>query len=861
MRLWCRCLVVVSVLAASAALPAPVAHAATFTVTNVGDSGAGSLRQAIIDANLDATADLIAFDIAGAGPHTIALTSPLPQITEAVTIDATTEPDFAGTPVVVLDGAAAGTGLVIGLDLGAPSTVQGLAIHSMDDQGIRIEADGSVIQGNYIGTDHTGLAALPNGKQGIQVAASSAQIGGTAPGQGNVIVASGAEAGVTVGTVGTPLADGGDIAGNVIGLGSDGSAILPNTGRGVWIFNALGTMVGPDNVISGNTLAGVRVQGPEMDGTTIEGNRIGTDAVGSAFRPNGQHGIQIVGDDDDDPVTVKDNLISGNLQDGVNVAAGLDATIEDNRIGTDAAGTADLGNGGDGIETSSSATIVKNVISGNASIGVRLTSSALGAEVMANRIGTDADGTAAIGNDGYGIEHTAPIGTPSAVVIEGNVVSGNLTGGVRIGGVTGPTILDNLIGTDTDGLTAVPNGLGIQIDTDDLTVGGPDAGDGNVISGNTTHGVVFGLASSGNTLQGNLIGVGADGATAVANGGHGVSFPSNSGPNLVVENQIWSNTGDGINISSIDAVGQSFVRNSIHDNAGLGIDLEPDGVTPNDAPNLNDMDDGPNNLQNFPDLDFALSDGSSTFVVGSLQSEPDTTYRIEFFSDDADEGETFLGSTDVVTDNFGDAGFEAALDAGVASGENVTSTARLIADATHIGAVGDTSEFSAPVTVPPCDVVGTPGDDVLQATAGDDILCALGGDDVIEGATGFDIIFGGEGNDTMDYSGAPGGVDVDLSAQRAEEDGEGNSDFLLDIENVTGTDSRDRIAGDGGPNVLRGGKGKDVLVGKGDRDRLKGGSGNDTLRGGRGGDNLNGGKHTDKCRPGKGKDTLRNCEA
>src|SRR5438128_722268 len=80
----------------------------TFTVLNTNDSGAGSLRQAILDANAAAGADVINFNIGGGGVQTISPTSILPQITSPVTIDGTTQPGLAGSPLIELNGASAG---------------------------------------------------------------------------------------------------------------------------------------------------------------------------------------------------------------------------------------------------------------------------------------------------------------------------------------------------------------------------------------------------------------------------------------------------------------------------------------------------------------------------------------------------------------------------------------------------------------------------------------------------------------------------------------------------------------------------------------------------------------------------------
>jgi hypothetical protein len=141
-------------------------------------------------------------------------------------------------------------------------------------------------------------------------------------------------------------------------------------------------------------------------------------------------------------------------------------------------------------------------------------------------------------------------------------------------------------------------------------------------------------------------------------------------------------------------VGNSIRGNSIYANAGLGIDLGGDGVTPND---FQDTDTGPNNLQNFPVLFFALSDGSSTTIQGVLASTPNTTFTLEFFANSVPdpsgygEGERFLGSVTVTTDDFGIVAFTVTLPTGVAGGQYLTATAT--------APDGSTSEFSNVVRV------------------------------------------------------------------------------------------------------------------------------------------------------------------
>jgi hypothetical protein len=135
---------------------------ATFIVTSTGDSGTGSLRQAIFDANATVGLDSIVFNIPGTGPHTITPTSPLPTITDAVTIDGTTQPGFTGSPIIELDGSMAGY-LINGLEVTAGnSVVRGLVINRFEEDGIRLTNNGrNMIEGNYIGTDITGTVRYP----------------------------------------------------------------------------------------------------------------------------------------------------------------------------------------------------------------------------------------------------------------------------------------------------------------------------------------------------------------------------------------------------------------------------------------------------------------------------------------------------------------------------------------------------------------------------------------------------------------------------------------------------------------------------------------------------------------------------
>ena len=160
---------------------------------------------------------------------------------------------------------------------------------------------------------------------------------------------------------------------------------------------------------------------------------------------------------------------------------------------------------------------------------------------------------------------------------------------------------------------------------------------------------------------------------------------------------------DGIAVTDTAGV-NGFRQNSIHSNGGLGIDLGPSGVTPNDP---GDSDTGPNDLQNFPVLSSAVSGGGSTTIQGSVNSTSNTTFLIEFYSNPAcdasgnGEGQTFLGSTSVTTVG-SDAAINFVLPLAVAPGQFMTATAINTAV---------TSEFSACVLVTGTSATPTPSPD------------------------------------------------------------------------------------------------------------------------------------------------------
>ena len=217
-----------------------------------------------------------------------------------------------------------------------------------------------------------------------------------------------------------------------------------------------------------------------------------------------------------------------------------------------------------------------------------------------------------------------------------------------------------------------------------------------MISGNGN--VALFVATSGNIIQGNFIGTQRDGRNPLGNlQGIGFVGVGNANNNLVggtvpgAGNIIAFNDMQGVLGEAAAGTGNAILGNSIFGNGALGIDWIPEGPTLND---IGDSDDGFNKLQNFPVISTVQGSFPSVTLTGSLNSTPNTVFRLEFFgnaganSSGFGEGGFFLGSTDVTTDASGDASYNVTLD--------VPGTPAAVAfTATATDPAGNTSEFSA----------------------------------------------------------------------------------------------------------------------------------------------------------------------
>ncbi|MCI0350270.1 MAG: putative Ig domain-containing protein, partial [Acidobacteriales bacterium] len=421
----------------SASTEVAIVGAITFTVTNTEDSGAGSLRQAILNANANAGfTDTINFAIPGEPPFVITPLSQLPSINEAVLLDATPSGTCSTgvVPQVEIDGISAGAahGLLVN---SAGNVIRGLAITrftTAEFAGLFI-AGGSnnVVQCSYFGLAPDGATAKGN-FDGVRIGGSfNNTIGGTSEAVRNVISGN-LRNGVLImgpveGTQGSIMQT--LVQGNFIGTDVTGTQDSGNLANGVQIINSARNTIGGTglarNVISGNSGEGVRIDGATATENLVQGNYIGLDAFGTADVGNSASGVYIRRAPAN---TVVGNTISGNDGfAGVAICGDLEFcgggnagtqgnnasgnVIKGNLIGTTAAGTAALGNSARGVSIDGAPNNTVggplasdgNVIAANGLNGVVIFSAADGNLVRGNSIGTDAGGTLNLGNTGAGV--------------------------------------------------------------------------------------------------------------------------------------------------------------------------------------------------------------------------------------------------------------------------------------------------------------------------------------------------------------------------------------------------------------------------------------------------------------------------
>ncbi len=428
----------------------PPATSLSPVVTTTAEGGPGSLRAAMYyaEANPDTT---ITFNIPMSDPgfangvFTIQPSGHLPEmITNGTTIDATTQPGYAGKPLVFIDGSQlipeAGQ-ITCFLMLGANCTVKGVGVQNYPWNGFTLrypECENNTIAACWSGLDYTGNTGAPNAFQGVFITdgASNNFIGGTTAAECNVFSGN-TQYGIFI--------NGATTTGNVvrhsyIGTNSAGTSALGNISGGILLFDsANGNTIGHGNVISGNTPFGILMRGAGVQNNTVEGSIIGLDATGSTGIATQNIGI------------ILDQGANGNTIGGTGPGCG-------NHIaGNTFYGVTMIDPGTDGNFVEGN-TIGAQGVSGHSSAGV-----AMWDEPQGNHVGGTAPGAGNIlaHNDGWGIA----LFDPDQALTFGHTFSSNSIydnnfGGIFIGsgnnaqsapilssavlGATGTTIVGNL---------------------------------------------------------------------------------------------------------------------------------------------------------------------------------------------------------------------------------------------------------------------------------------------------------------------------------------------------------------------------------------------------------------------------------
>lgn len=694
-----------------------------------------------------------------------------------------------------LIGSLSGTGISAGGNLISGNNGVGVVIYDADD---------NHISGNYIGSDISGTVRVDN-YSGIRIGYGSFQnsIGYDLTGSGSMNLISGNE------NFGIAISDSNNnfISGNYIGTNINGTQELHNT-HGIWIeYGASGNIIGTDgngtndqaerNLISGNLQFGIYIA-ENCISNSIAGNLIGTKIDGSTALGNGWGGIFTNGDNtrigtngDQTSDLLEANVISDSGTSGITISSDYNV-VSGNMIGVDQSGMNALGNSHSGIMIFGNFNLIgtngdgasdveeRNVISANClsnpGAGVKIYGN--NNTVAGNYIGTNSTGTSNLGHSQNGIfigngAMNNLIGTDGDGVsdnIESNLVSGNGPAGIFLQNTSLNIIAGNLIGTDFSGAAPLPNGynnpsglaavhLGMETNLNIIGTNGDgqnDSAEGNVISGNSGTGILLsGTNTINNVLAGNFIGVditassvlgnqrgivlgvgadynligtNADGTSDIAeanyiggntgegisisgsfnqisgnfigtnnfgtadlgNGSPGISITDNTtdntiGGSAIKANIIAFNKNVGINVAGMNANRVQILHNSIHSNDRNGISLDgPVPVGPFFNPNdPGDVDLGPNDMMNFPELTKASSLPALVTISGQIANGlPGTAFIIEFFGNDVcdsygyhGEGKTYLGSITQLTDSNGNAQFSTAIGGLVPAGHFITATA------------------------------------------------------------------------------------------------------------------------------------------------------------------------------------------
>ena len=583
-----------------------IGNTATYTVTNSNDSGSGSLRQAIIDANSIPGPDDIVFKIPTTDPNynattgvwTISPLSDLPMITGGYTnIDATTQTTNQGNtntqgPEIALNG---GNTLTYGFRIVSPNnTIKGFIIGQFEFgiQGYGAIASNNKISENYIGTDRTGTSTYSN-QHGIGLSGDIT----------NLTISDNLISGNTVVGIACAPANNITIKRNKIGTDISGMLPLPNP-TGIILDNSSNNIIGGNllterNLISGNTDAGLLINDLASASNSVIGNYIGVNQNCTDTVPNG-NGIMVISAPNNTiggTSPSQRNIISGNTSTAVLInGTGADNNkVVGNYVGVDSSGTHALSNHyGVIIKADANKNRVggttpneRNVISANWEIGVYIEASDSNV-VSGNFIGTDYTGTTSfrIGTGDTLIQaNGVEINTLSKHNIIGgntagerNIISGNrVYGAIYYGNVSQNSISGNYIGTDVTGAVPIPNATGICVDD----ASNHNIMENNLLSGNISYGLfIVTTGSNYNIFRGNLVGTNAAGTDTIPND-VGLIIAGGAKYNTIGGNQSTDrNVFSGNRYGGVELVDNGTDYNTIIGNY-IGTDISGNTALPN----------------------------------------------------------------------------------------------------------------------------------------------------------------------------------------------------------------------------------------------------------------------------------------
>ncbi len=568
-------------------------------VTNTSNSGPGSLFQAITNANTHPGADTIGFKIPGAGVHVIApFFAPLPALTGPTILDATSQPGYAGTPLIQLDGSAIPTyyyPFADGLALsGSYSRVSGLSVTHFTGNGIRLLGSHEQLTANYVGLAPNGTAT-GNGLDGLLIQGSSDNIiGGPTNADGNAI---GGNAFSGIG-----ITDSGSASGFVISqrnllshnrIGTDPTGLLarPNAQGGILVEdNAAGTAV-VGNVLSGNTGIGLNLS-TGTTGSYVTSNLVGVGADGVTHLGNSSTGIYL---GDSSLNNVSNNVVATNGGDGISLYGDQDTGnyLTGNFIGVDATGLRPLGNLGDGISLLGAhnnaigvLNALPNILGDNRGMGIRLSSyTIVSLPPDGSPPGTPSTSQTYVSHDNFLASNLA--GRSATLAVPGNGGSGILLAdgshdNSLVGNFAGNNgQLNNTGDAGIEILGSSNNTLYLNTISDNLNLGLAIVGgstNNQVVQGSvtSTYGVGIGVLIDGegtaqNALTGLSVSASQRAGVQVSGGADGNSLgDSNPGQGL----SVTGNYGPGVLLTGIGTDNNYVVGSFINGNVGFGVKIE-----------------------------------------------------------------------------------------------------------------------------------------------------------------------------------------------------------------------------------------------------------------------------------------------